>query len=119
MDRPRRRRVRRAPPPLPRPRRSPRPVPPLVEWTRKSKRVRGRHDRMRGGASEVKVADGTARAETLTPKGAATRQRIVEAASAEIREFGVTATLDDIRARARAGKGQLFHSFPGGREQLS
>jgi AcrR family transcriptional regulator len=66
----------------------------------------------------VEVDDGGARVETLTPKGAATRQRIVEAASAEIREFGVTATLDDIRARARAGKGQLFHYFPGGREQL-
>jgi AcrR family transcriptional regulator len=55
---------------------------------------------------------------TLTSKGAATRQRIVEAASAEIREFGVTATLDDIRARARASKSQLFHYFPDGREQL-
>jgi AcrR family transcriptional regulator len=54
----------------------------------------------------------------LTPKGAASRQRIVEAAAAEIREFGVTATLDDIRARARASKSQLFHYFPGGREQL-
>ena len=55
---------------------------------------------------------------SLTAKGAATRQRIVEAASAEIREFGVTATLDDIRARARASKSQLFHYFPDGREQL-
>jgi AcrR family transcriptional regulator len=55
---------------------------------------------------------------SLTPKGSATRQRIIEAASAEIREFGVTATLDDIRARARASKGQLFHYFPDGREQL-
>jgi len=55
---------------------------------------------------------------TLTPKGAATRQRIIESASAEIREFGVTATLDDIRARARASKSQLFHYFPDGREQL-
>jgi AcrR family transcriptional regulator len=54
----------------------------------------------------------------LTPKGAATRQRIIEAASAELREFGVTATLDDVRARARASKSQLFHYFPGGREQL-
>jgi AcrR family transcriptional regulator len=53
-----------------------------------------------------------------TAKGAATRQRIVEAASAEIREFGVTATLDDIRARARASKSQLFHYFPDGREEL-
>jgi AcrR family transcriptional regulator len=55
---------------------------------------------------------------TLTPKGVATRQRIVEAASAEIREFGVTATLDEIRARAHASKSQLFHYFPDGREQL-
>ena len=60
----------------------------------------------------------TAGTVTLTPKGEATRQRIVEAASAEIREFGVTATLDDIRARAHASKSQLFHYFPDGREQL-
>jgi AcrR family transcriptional regulator len=51
-------------------------------------------------------------AASLTSKGAATRQRIIEAASAEIREFGVTVTLDDIRARARASKSQLFHYFP-------
>ena len=43
----------------------------------------------------------TASTASLTPKGTATRQRIIEAASAEIREFGVTVTLDDIRARAR------------------
>jgi AcrR family transcriptional regulator len=55
---------------------------------------------------------------SLTTKGAATRQRIIEAASAEIREFGVTVTLDDIRARARASKSQLFHYFSEGREQL-
>jgi AcrR family transcriptional regulator len=55
---------------------------------------------------------------SLTTKGAASRQRIIEAASAEIREFGVTVTLDDIRARARASKSQLFHYFPEGREQL-
>jgi AcrR family transcriptional regulator len=30
----------------------------------------------------------------------------------------VTATLDDIRVRARASKGQLFHYFPAGREEL-
>lgn len=60
----------------------------------------------------------TAGAAGLTPKGAATRQRIIEAAAAELREFGVTATLDDIRARARASKGQLFHYFPEGREEL-
>ncbi|HEY1822217.1 MAG TPA: TetR family transcriptional regulator [Trebonia sp.] len=55
---------------------------------------------------------------SLTTKGAATRQRIIEAAAAELREFGVTATLDEIRARARASKSQLFHYFPEGREQL-
>src|ERR1700760_3479999 len=60
----------------------------------------------------------TAQTVSWTPKGAATRQRIIEAAAAEIREFGVTATLDDIRARARASKGQLFHYFPAGREEL-
>ena len=54
----------------------------------------------------------------LTPKGAATRHRIIQAASAEIRENGVTATLDDIRARTGASKSQLFHYFPEGREQL-
>jgi AcrR family transcriptional regulator len=55
---------------------------------------------------------------SLTTKDAATRQRIIEAAPAEIREFGVTVMLDDIRARARASKSQLFHYFPEGREQL-
>jgi AcrR family transcriptional regulator len=54
----------------------------------------------------------------LTPKGAATQARIVEGASAEIREHGVTATLDDIRARTGTSKSQLFHYFPDGREQL-
>jgi AcrR family transcriptional regulator len=55
---------------------------------------------------------------TLTTKGTATQQRIVVAAADEIREFGVTATLDDIRGRARVSKGQLFHYFPDGREEL-
>ena len=54
----------------------------------------------------------------LTPKGAATRARIIEGAAAEIREHGVTATLDDIRARTSTSKSQLFHYFPDGREQL-
>jgi AcrR family transcriptional regulator len=68
-------------------------------------------------ASAASAAE-TADPAGLTPKGAATRQRIIEAASAEIREFGVTATLDDIRARAPTSKSQLFHYFPEGREQL-
>jgi AcrR family transcriptional regulator len=55
---------------------------------------------------------------SLTPKGAATRQRIVEGAAAEIREHGVTVTLDDIRLRTGTSKSQLFHYFPDGREQL-
>ncbi|EWC60794.1 Transcriptional regulator, TetR family [Actinokineospora spheciospongiae] len=55
----------------------------------------------------------------LTKKGAATRQRIVEAAVAEIRERGIGAvTLDDVGRRSGTGKSQLFHYFPGGREQL-
>jgi AcrR family transcriptional regulator len=55
----------------------------------------------------------------LTAKGAATRDRIVAAAAAEIRERGVGAvTLDDIGRRSGTGKSQLFHYFPEGKEQL-
>ncbi|GII30261.1 TetR/AcrR family transcriptional regulator [Planotetraspora mira] len=55
----------------------------------------------------------------LTPKGSATRQRIIEGAAAEIREHGVAATtLDDVRTRTGTSKSQLFHYFPGGREEL-
>jgi AcrR family transcriptional regulator len=55
----------------------------------------------------------------LTSKGAATRQRIIEGAAAEIRERGVTGvTLDDICARTAAGRSRLFHYFPGGKEEL-
>ena len=55
----------------------------------------------------------------LTAKGRATRQRIVEGAAAEIRASGVSvATLDDIRVRTHTSKSQLFHYFPGGKEQL-
>jgi AcrR family transcriptional regulator len=55
----------------------------------------------------------------LTAKGMATRQRIVDGAADEIREHGIAAvTLDDICRRTRTGKSQLFHYFPGGREQL-
>ena len=56
---------------------------------------------------------------TLTRKGAATRARIVEGAAAEIRERGVLdLTLDDVLARTRTSKSQLFHYFPEGREEL-
>jgi AcrR family transcriptional regulator len=57
--------------------------------------------------------------QNLTSKGAATRQRIIDGAAAEIRAHGVSATtLDDIRARTRTSKSQLFHYFPAGKEQL-
>jgi AcrR family transcriptional regulator len=55
----------------------------------------------------------------LTSKGRATRQRILEGASAYLRgdnPGGVT--LDDIRAITGTSKGQLFHYFPGGKEEL-
>jgi AcrR family transcriptional regulator len=56
---------------------------------------------------------------TLTRKGAATRQRIVEGAAAEIRERGVLrTTLDDVMARTRTSKSQLFHYFPEGKDEL-
>jgi AcrR family transcriptional regulator len=55
----------------------------------------------------------------LTPKGVATRARIIEGAAAEILDRGVDATtLDDIRARTETSKSQLFHYFPGGKEEL-
>ena len=56
---------------------------------------------------------------TLTVKGVATRQRIIEGAAAEIREHGIVATtLDDVRVRTRTSKSQLFHYFPGGKDEL-
>ncbi|WP_326594859.1 TetR/AcrR family transcriptional regulator [Streptomyces sp. NBC_01803] len=55
----------------------------------------------------------------LTDKGAATRNRIIDGAVAEIRERGAaTTTLDDIRARTSTSKSQIFHYFPGGKEEL-
>jgi AcrR family transcriptional regulator len=55
----------------------------------------------------------------LTVKGTATRQRIIEGAADEIRESGIAATtLDDICRRSGTGKSQLFHYFPGGKEEL-
>lgn len=47
------------------------------------------------------------------------RHRIIEGAAAEIRVGGVAGTtLNDIRNRTRTSKSQLFHYFPGGKEQL-
>jgi AcrR family transcriptional regulator len=54
-----------------------------------------------------------------TTKGLATRARIVEAAAEEVRERGASViTLDDVCRRSGTGKGQLFHHFPAGKEQL-
>jgi AcrR family transcriptional regulator len=55
----------------------------------------------------------------LTARGAATRQRIVEAAAALIRERGVADTgLDDIGTATATSKSQMFHYFPGGKSDL-
>jgi AcrR family transcriptional regulator len=55
----------------------------------------------------------------LTPKGQATRARIIEGAAQVLRETGVAfATLDDIRVQTGTSKSQLFHYFPQGKEQL-
>lgn len=55
----------------------------------------------------------------LTQKGRQTRRRIVEGAAEEIRARGAASTtLDDIRARTATSKSQIFHYFPGGKEEL-
>jgi AcrR family transcriptional regulator len=55
----------------------------------------------------------------LTRKGAATRARILAAASDLIAHKGAADTgLDDIRAATSTSKSQLFHYFPEGKAQL-
>ncbi|MFI6638601.1 TetR/AcrR family transcriptional regulator [Streptomyces sp. NPDC050504] len=55
----------------------------------------------------------------LTRKGVATRQRIIEGAADQIREQGVFAVrLEDVMARTRTSKSQLFHYFPEGKDEL-
>ncbi|MEJ3405202.1 TetR/AcrR family transcriptional regulator [Rathayibacter sp. YIM 133350] len=55
----------------------------------------------------------------LTSKGAATRQRIIEGAASHLRETEFEEmTLDDVLAATRTSKGQLFHYFPGGKDEL-
>ncbi|MEW1761144.1 TetR/AcrR family transcriptional regulator [Streptomyces cyaneofuscatus] len=57
--------------------------------------------------------------EASTAKGRATQARIVEGAAEVLREQGVAfTTLDDIRDRTRTSKSQLFHYFPGGKDEL-
>ena len=58
-------------------------------------------------------------AATLTRKGLATRQRIVAGAAELFRARGVAGTsLDDVCEATSTSKSQLFHYFPGGREEL-
>jgi AcrR family transcriptional regulator len=55
----------------------------------------------------------------LTPKGAATRSRIVATTADLVLARGVGGTsLDDIRSETATSKGQLFHYFPGGKSEL-
>ncbi|KJK45368.1 TetR family transcriptional regulator [Lentzea aerocolonigenes] len=55
----------------------------------------------------------------LTAKGRATRQRIIEGAAAYLRsDEPAGVTLDDIRAITGTSKGQIFHYFPDGKEEL-
>ncbi|MEF3115039.1 TetR/AcrR family transcriptional regulator [Streptomyces chrestomyceticus] len=55
----------------------------------------------------------------LTRKGAATRQRIVEGAASEMRRLGIfSLTLDDVMRCTSTSKSQLFHYFPGGKDEL-
>lgn len=55
----------------------------------------------------------------LTPKGVATRDRIVEAAADLVLARGLGGTsLDDICAGTATSKSQLFHYFPGGKGDL-
>lgn len=55
----------------------------------------------------------------LTPKGAATRGRIVASAAELILARGAEATsLDDICAGTATSKGQVFHYFPAGKSEL-
>ncbi|MCS5734738.1 TetR/AcrR family transcriptional regulator [Herbiconiux daphne] len=56
---------------------------------------------------------------TLTAKGRATRDRIVDGAATFLRENELgDITLDDVRAVTNTSKSQLFHYFPGGKEDL-
>ncbi|WP_145803244.1 TetR/AcrR family transcriptional regulator [Kribbella amoyensis] len=58
-------------------------------------------------------------ARKLTPKGVATRERIVQGAAELLRERGIEGTtLDDVGRVTRTSRSQLFHYFPDGRNAL-
>jgi AcrR family transcriptional regulator len=55
----------------------------------------------------------------LTAKGRETRQRIIEGTAAHLRgEAGLEVTLDEVRASTHTSKSQIFHYFPGGKDEL-
>jgi AcrR family transcriptional regulator len=55
----------------------------------------------------------------VTRKGQETRSRIIAGAAEEIRERGVDEVrLEDVMARTRTSKSQIFHYFPYGKEEL-
>lgn len=55
----------------------------------------------------------------LTAKGEATRARIVDGAAEYLRAVEFSAiTLDDVTTATHTSKGQLFHYFPDGKDQL-
>ena len=55
----------------------------------------------------------------ITAKGRATRQRIIEGTAIHLRSADPgTLTLDDVGAVTGTSRGQLFHYFPGGKEEL-
>ena len=56
---------------------------------------------------------------TLTERGRQTRQRIIEATGQQILASGIGGTtLDGVRAATLTSKSQLFHYFPGGKNEL-
>jgi AcrR family transcriptional regulator len=56
---------------------------------------------------------------TLTKRGRETRQRIIEATGQQILASGIGGTtLDGVRAATLTSKSQLFHYFPGGKNEL-
>ena len=59
------------------------------------------------------MVDETSDRTKLTPKGARTRERIVEAAAALIHERGVSGTtLKDVEVAAEVSGSQMYHYFP-------
>lgn len=55
----------------------------------------------------------------MSPRASDARQRMLDSASALIRERGASGTsMDDVLQHSRAPRGSVYHHFPGGRAQL-